>query len=780
MLNTPTGALSLPSYLVGSDNTSSSESTSTNTPRTDSFSSDPGFLSGTTPYLKSTHLLKVGESLGEFMGEDLEKKHGHRWPITLDASECDFQHQSVEVPGTKGPGHSAIYRNQFFPEGPLTVESSYHYPKTLFESFNKGLSVSADKPCLGHRPINLLTGEFENTFEWLTYSEVDKKRQILGSAFTKLASDGSLGELPDTKHWRMGLWSPNRPEWQLSALAASAFSCSFVSLYDNLGQSNVSYLINHSSIRMVLCAATHVSTLLSLASECPTMKVIVVMDSWAALSLSGEGGSGRRQSMRAKGSERETVFRKWGKREGVKVMDWDEVMELGEKNLTDYVPPKPDDEISVCYTSGTTGKPKGAVLTHRAVTAATISTGHIFVVKPTDMLLSFLPLSHIYQRMVEEVMFMTGGPIGFSCGDVMRLNEDLQLLKPTIFVAVPRVLNRMYQKMHSAICEAPGIKGTLLKWAYDTKVTRMRQFGTTYHPVLDPLIFNKVKAQFGGNITHIVTASAPIAPEVLQFLKVALGTKVLQAYGQTENCGIVTISLADDPEIGKTTGGVQPAVEVRLVDCPEMGYTADDKPNPRGEICMRGEPCTKEYLYDPEKTKELIDSDGWLHSGDVAEFDVATGRIMIIDRIKNLLKLSQGEYVALEKVENAYVTSPLIGQLYIHGESLYHFLVAIIVPTLDHYSKFASKVLGRDLDDQKALNDSTKDPKVLKAYLEELDKEAKRAGLAGFEKIKGLYLTLDPFTMENDLLTPTFKVKRNIAAKYFRPQIDQLYKTTKA
>jgi len=241
-------------------------------------------------------------------------------------------------------------------------------------------------------------------------------------------------------------------------------------------------------------------------------------------------------------------------------------------------------------------------------------------------------------------------------------------------------------------------------------------------------------------------------------------------------------------------------VQLNLVDVPEMGYTSNDQPRPRGELCIRGQACVTEYLNDPEKTKELIDEEGWLHSGDVAEIDECGRFKKIIDRIKNLVKLSQGEYVALEKVENAYSLSPLVAQIYVHGDSLQHYLVAIVVPSPETYPAFASKILKEaenqvnssssppngvvtngtiDLKGNKAaLVASMKNPKVVAAFLDELNKQAKKADLTGFEKVKAIALTGEPFTMENDLLTPTFKVKRNIASKRFRETIDNLYKSS--
>jgi len=263
----------------------------------------------------------------------------------------------------------------------------------------------------------------------------------------------------------------------------------------------------------------------------------------------------------------------------------------------------------------------------------------------------------------------------------------------------------------------------------------------------------------------------------MDFLKIAFACEVTEGYGMTETTATGLKTLPYDPTCSGFTGPPQPVNEIKLVDVPSMGYTSEDKPNPRGELCMRGPNCFSGYYKDEKNTKEAIDADGWLHSGDIAEMD-SSGRVKIIDRIKNIMKLSQGEYVALEKIENTYSSASVISQIYVHGDSLQSYIVAVVVPDLVQLANIASSVLKRKIaaDQLEELSKVTSDRRIQEAVLSIMSKEAERNGLKGFEKVKRVHLTLRPFTIEEGTLTPTLKIKRKDAYKLYKTAIDGLYK----
>lgn len=235
-----------------------------------------------------------------------------------------------------------------------------------------------------------------------------------------------------------------------------------------------------------------------------------------------------------------------------------------------------------------------------------------------------------------------------------------------------------------------------------------------------------------------------------------------------------------DKKLG-SCGPPNPGMEVRLKDCPDLGYSVNDKPFPRGELLSRGQGVFKAYYKDEKKTKETIDQDGWLHSGDVAMID-DVGRVYIIDRVKNLLKLSQGEYVALENVEGKLAGLKYFAQFWLYGNSHESHLVAIAVPEPETFAAFASTVLGKKIagTDAQALKQACEDEKVTKAVLKELIAWGRNQKLKGFEIPRALKLRVEPFSVEEGTLTPTMKFKRHEAAQLLKDDIDALYAATPA
>jgi len=375
---------------------------------------------------------------------------------------------------------------------------------------------------------------------------------------------------------------------------------------------------------------------------------------------------------------------------------------------------------------------------------------------------------------VELLAVAIGGCIGFFTGDPLRLLEDAQFLKPHFFPSVPRVLNRVYQSAMAA-GNAPGLKGALFRMAVKTKLDQLHATGINTHPLWDFLVFNKVRAVLGGNIVLVSTGSAPISAEVIDFLKIAFYCEVTEGYGMTENCGACTHTIKDDPSCAGTIGPPQPICELKLVDVPAMNYMSDDKPNPRGELCVRGANCFVGYYKDEKNTRDTL-KDGWLYTGDVAEID-SQGRFKIIDRVKNIMKLAQGEYVALEKVENTYTACPIVQQIYVHGDSLQSYLLAVVIPDPVVLAPLASAVFGRKItpNDTNALKEAVKDPRVIQEVLKLLSAEAKKNKLAGFEHVKRIHLSMNPFSIEDNTMTPTLKLRRKDAYAKYKAELDALY-----
>lgn len=447
--------------------------------------------------------------------------------------------------------------------------------------------------------------------------------------------------------------------------------------------------------------------------------------------------------------------------------------EEGEKIDVELENPEPDDIFTICYTSGTTGNPKGVLSTHRNICATLGGCERLEVIcNEDDVHYSYLPLAHVFERMVHLCFATGGGRIGYYQGDITKIKDDLAVLRPTYFASVPRLLNRFYDLMQAGIRQQAGLKKTLIDWAISTKTSRLEGSGNFNHWLYDKLVFKKFRDILGGRVRLMITGSAPISVETMKFLKIAFSCKIYEAYGQTETTGASFATDPYDKDVGHV-GGPAPHNEFKLVDVPEMNYHATDEIDgvnqPRGEICIRGPCCFPGYFREPEKTREAIDEDGWVHTGDIGIIK-PNGALQIIDRKKNIFKLAQGEYIAAEKLENIFTQIEVLKQVFIYGDSLQHYLVAIIVPDKEEVMKWAneSSVEGE-------FEDIIQRDEFKEHVHNQMGEKRKQHNLNGLEIPKNVHFTATEFTVENDMLTPTFKLKRNEAKLAYLNEIKDMY-----
>jgi long-chain acyl-CoA synthetase len=362
--------------------------------------------------------------------------------------------------------------------------------------------------------------------------------------------------------------------------------------------------------------------------------------------------------------------------------------------------------------------------------------------------------------MIDQTAFAEGAAVGFFHGNMLEVVDDLKTLRPTSFMSVPRLFNRFSQGLKAQTVEADGFKGALSRRVIDTKKASMKLpigKATNRHLIYDRIWTPKVLAALGlDRCNSMVTGSAPLDPNAHEFLRAAFANYFTQGYGLTESYAVSTFQLRGD----FTTGNVGPPVpgnEVCLESQPELDYLVTDKPYPRGELLLRGPTIFREYYKNPEETKKALDPDGWFHTGDVAEID-EMGRVKIIDRKKNVLKLAQGEYVSPERLENVYMAnSNLMTMAYVHGDGTQSSLVGIFGVDPITFAPFASKSLKKTVspDDLAAVRVAAKDPRVIKAFVKHLDGIAKKAKFNGYERVRNALLEVEPFSIDNELLTHT-------------------------
>lgn len=520
-----------------------------------------------------------------------------------------------------------------------------------------------------------------------------------------------------------------------------------VSIYDVLASDATEYIINHAELSCVVTSLPHIPILLKLKPSLPNLKIIVSLDPLDAGEQDGHSKRALLESMAA-GHD-------------LTIYSMDQVEELGIASKRGYNAPSPSDIVTINYTSGTTGPPKGVVLTHKSAVAAA-SWGLMTVGQGRgDTMCSYLPLAHIYARLSEHTAFWGGARIGYFHGNIVELVDDLKLLRPTGFMSVPRLYSRFGTAVRAATVEAPGFKGALSRHIVATKTANLKNpdpsKATVRHAVYDRIWARKVAAALGlDRAKYMVSGSAPLDPTLHNFLRVATGTDVQQGYGLTESYACATAQSPHDLTAGNC-GRLAPCVEACLVSLPDMEYSVDDKPHPRGELLLRGNNMFTEYFKNPEETTKAMTEDGWFRTGDVCTID-EMGRFTIIDRRKNVLKLAQGEYISPERLEGVLLSElGYIAQAYVHGDSMQTFLVGVFGIQPDMFAPFASKVLGRKITDTdvEALKLALSDDKIRRAVIRDLEKVAKKHKLAGYERVRNCALRLEPFTVENNLLTPT-------------------------
>ncbi|NXY21929.1 ACSL1 ligase, partial [Atrichornis clamosus] len=652
---------------------------------------------------------------------------------------CDLAMQSVEVEGGEHARRSSLLNSD---------ELLFYYyddVRTAYDIFQRGLQVSNNGPCLGVRKPN-------QPYEWISYKEVSDRAECVGSALLH------RGFKPSHIQY-IGIFSQNRPEWVIIEQACYAFSMVVVPLYDTLGAEAITYIVNKADLSLVFCDKPDKAKLLLTSvekGETPILNTIVIMESFGV----------------------DLVER--GKKCGVEVFSMREIEELGRAHRQKPMPPKPEDLAVICFTSGTTGNPKGAMITHQNIVSNTSAfvktTEKTFMPSSDDVLISFLPLAHMFERIVEvSICFLQTSKIYFIMRHPVCLHKtNFKLVK----------LNHCFQEIsvkRKGFCFSgilfqeifgqadTSLKRWLLDFASKRKEAELRSGIVRNNSFWDKVIFRKIQASLGGKVRLMITGAAPVSASVLTFLRAALGCQFYEGYGQTECTAGCCLSLPGDWTAGHV-GAPMPCSVIKLVDVQEMNYLAAKG---EGEVCVKGPNVFRGYLKDPEKTAEALDKDGWLHTGDIGKW-LPNGTLKIIDRKKHIFKLAQGEYIAPEKIENVYLRCEALAQVFVHGESLQAFLVAVVVPDPDTLHSWAKKK-----GFEGSYQELCKNKDVKKYILEDMVRIGKESGLKSFEQVKDIVLHTEMFSIENGLLTPTLKAKRPELRKYFQSQIDELYANAK-
>ncbi|GFQ00199.1 long chain acyl-coa synthetase 7 peroxisomal [Phtheirospermum japonicum] len=583
------------------------------------------------------------------------------------------QRYSVVLPEKLQTGKWNVYRSA---RSPLKlVDRIPEHPEigTLHDNFVHAVENFQDYKYLGTRlRVDGTVGEYK----WMTYGESGTARSAIGSGLRHYGLQSGA---------RVGLYFINRPEWMIVDHACSAYSYISVPLYDTLGPDAVKYIVNHADIQAICCVPS-------------TLNIVV-------------GGVDEHLPSLPTTS-------------GVELLSYTRLLSQGRSNMLPFCPPKPDDIATICYTSGTTGTPKGVVLSHGNLIASIAGMTLTVRFYSSDMITNAVKTSGVLKE---------------------------------------RLFNAAYNSKKQAVMSGMADQHVVVVFL------SLASLGRKPSPMWDRLVFNKIKDKLGGRVRYLTSGASPLSPDVMEFLRVCFGCQVIEGYGMTETSCVIS-SMEEGDNLTGHVGSPNPACEIKLVDVPEMNYTSEDQPHPRGEICVRGPIVFQTYYKDEVQTREVIDDEGWLHTGDIGLW-LPGGRLKIIDRKKNIFKLAQGEYIAPEKIENVYAKCKFVAQCFVYGDSLNSCLVAVVCVEPDVLKDWAASE-GIKYED---LGQLCADPRARAAVLADMDAVGKGAQLRGFEFAKAVTLVLEPFTLENDLLTPTFKIKRPQAKAYFAQAISHMY-----
>lgn len=597
----------------------------------------------------------------------------------------------------------------------------------------------------------------KDTYEPITYKTTLDNADRISSFF--LENGIQKGD-------RLGLIIENCSSYVFYDQAIQQLGGINVSIYPTLSDDDIQYIINDSQQKMIL-VGNHflLKKILKVVSHCPTLThVIANFDDYKKVSDKFEGKV-RILSLSEMIAEGATSLSK-----NARIID----------KMRDEVLPK--DLAALIYTSGTTGTPKGVMLSHlNFCHNIKVCLEHIPYITSEELFLSFLPLSHVFERTATyHICCAQGSKMAFA-QSLELLGKNMMEVKPTIMNVVPRLLEKINEKAMKNGTSAGGIKAKIFLWALaiGSKYREVIESGKTPGFVLqtqkniaEKLVFSKIKEKTGGNLKFMISGGAALPQNIGEFFG-NLGIVILEGYGLTETSPVMA-ATEYTRQIYGTVGRVIPEITIAIQDADTKRIHTEQRwdtfnpefESPEGEIILRGDNVMQGYWNKPEDTANAIDKDGWFHTGDVGKF--YKGNLKITDRIKNMLVNSYGKNVYPTPIENTYLQSNRIDQIFLIGDKR-EYITAIIVPSKENMME----IFGLTESYFQDSNAFIEDENIINWINEDVRKYSPE--LSKFERIKGFILKRNPFTIEEEEMTPTLKIKRRIVEKKYATQIDEMY-----
>ena len=675
-----------------------------------------------------------------------------------------YEYNRLEIENiTKREGYSGPY---IYPKLKNFQKESVEYfqNKSLISYNIEQMKKYKDRPCLGRRLKVGVNEKGEPIYEkkYTYFSSIEVYHMCLN--FSKNLHE-KRKELIHRDSYNnidfdlIGIFAKNCTEWVVADLGCQMDTITTATLYATLGPNAFKFICEQTQIKTVLVSPDLVKML------CEFKKKFILNNLTNAilLDLTTNCDSDKVLQELEKAGFTAYSFTK------------DFLKENNNIKETDLKISQPDTIMTVCYTSGTTGNPKGVMLSQRNLIAVleTVIDGGSIPVDEYAAHISFLPLAHIFERMVISGFMGIGAKVGFISGSVRTtLMEDIKYFGPTLLFTVPKVLLTIRNKVIEGFDKLSGWKKKLAYTAYHTKLDNYKKYGIVTHAIYDMLVFKKIREMFGNRIKVVLCASAPLRKELADDFKVFLSVPVVEGLGMTELSGSPFCTNYND-YTNFTAGGVNWGARMLLKSVPDLGYTINDVIEgincPAGEMCLKGPVVFHGYYKNDEENKKCFDEEGYFHTGDVGRLYPNYGNgLKIVDRVKEIFKLSQGEYIIPAKLESVYTKSIYVQQLMIYGNPTKNNIIAIVIPD----KKKCAEALNISIDD---LVKDTENKKLHELIINDFNKLAVDAEFNGLEKVKYILVDFDEFTNNNNCLTPTMKIIRKNVEIKFKERIDKLY-----
>jgi len=532
----------------------------------------------------------------------------------------------------------------------------------------------------------------------------------------------------------IAILSANRPEWAICDYACLTAGCADVPIYPTLPARQVEYILNDSgAVAVFVSDADQLAKILEVRDRVSSLRHVIAFDPGLA----------------REGVLEYSKFAKAGLATG-STTEWEAQARTA----------KPDDLATLIYTSGTTGNPKGVMLTHGNLTENVVSGLMALDLRDGDECLSFLPLSHVFERMAGHYCMLAAGVVINYAERIDTVSNDMLERRPTVMLAVPRLYEKIYARVVEAGMSGSTLKRRVFSWAKRT-AERWVDLSLGGQPVpttlafkrmvADRLVFAKLRARTGGRIRFFVSGGAPLSADIARFFHAA-GLPILEGYGLTETSPVIAVNTFAHTRLG-TVGRPIVGVEVKIA--------------PDGEILCRGPNVMRGYYRMPEATAEVLEPDGWFHTGDIGELDV-DGYLKITDRKKDLIVTSGGKNIAPQPIENLLKTNRFVMNAVMLGDGR-RYPIMVVVPEFGALKAWAAEE-GIPTEDDDALI-------ALPEVGDKMEGEVKKSlrELAQFEVPKKLLLVSEDFTVENGMMTPTLKIKRRVVEQRYAGRIEALY-----